>query len=190
MFRSLDAAHSWVNERVAAVQPLRPTIGDEFQGIYRNVSSALEAALFLRLFLRGTYDLRFGIGWGEVLTAAPERAPMAQSGAGWWAAREAVEAVAELAKGRGWPRSIRTRVVGLGDSLDAAVNALAICQDQVLSKMDRKDCRLAIGMFEGERQSDLAESLAISQSEVSRRQLENGPATLYRAYSSLRELAP
>ena len=72
--------------------------------------------------------------------------------------------------------------------MDAAVNALTICQDHVLSKMDWKDSQLAIGLFEGERQGDLAKRLGISQSEVSRRQLENGPATLYRAFQALEDL--
>jgi len=56
--------------------------------------------------------------------------------------------------------------------------------------MDRKDCQIAIGLFEGSRQDELAEGLGVSQSEVSRRQLENGPASLFRAYQSLRGLAP
>jgi len=188
MLRALDKTQQWVNERVDAVQPLRPTVGDELQGVYERIGSALQAALFLRLHLGGAYDLRFGIGWGDVLTTAPERVPMGQSGAGWWAAREAVEEVAKLAKSRGWPRHVRTRVHGLGESMDAAVNALTICQDHVLSKMDWKDSQLAIGLFEGERQGDLAKRLGISQSEVSRRQLENGPATLYRAFQALEDL--
>jgi len=190
MLRSLDAAQVWVNERVEAAQPLRPTLGDEFQGIYENVALALKAALLMRLRLKGVLDLRFGIGWGEVLTTAPDQAPLGQSGAGWWAAREAVEEAATLAKKSGWPRSVRVRVRGLETSEAAAINALAICQDQVLSKMDRKDCQIAIGLFEGSRQDELAEGLGVSQSEVSRRQLENGPASLFRAYQSLRGLAP
>jgi len=188
MLRSLDAAQVWVNEHVDAVQPLRPTLGDEFQGIYENVALALRAALLMRLRLKGVLDLRFGIGWGEVLTTVPDQAPLGQSGAGWWAAREAVEEAATLAKKSGWPRSVRVRVRGLETSEAAAINALAICQDQVLSKMDRKDCQIAIGLFEGSRQDELAEGLGVSQSEVSRRQLENGPASLFRAYQSLREL--
>jgi len=190
MLRALASAQDWVNKRVEAVQPLRPTIGDELQGIFARVGLALEAALLIRLRLEGEYDVRFGIGWGEVLTMVPDRAPMAQSGAGWWAAREAVEEAAKLARSRGWPRYVRVRVQGLGESLDATVNALAICQDHVLAGMDDKDFQLAIGLFAGERQHDLAERLGISQSEVSRRQLENGPATLFRAYQALERLDP
>lgn len=190
MLRALHTAQEWVNERVGAEQPLRPTLGDEFQGIYEDAASALKAALLMRLRLKGVLDLRFGIGWGEVMTTAPEQAPLVQSGAGWWAAREAVEEVGTLARKSGWPRSVRVRVRGLEPSVAAAINALAICQDQVLSKMDRKDCQITIGLFEGCRQDELAERVGISQSEVSRRQLENGPASLFRAYESLQVLAP
>lgn len=190
MLRALDNAQVWVNERVGAVQPLRPTLGDEFQGIYESSASALKAALLMRLRLKGVLDLRFGIGWGEVLTTVPDQAPMGQSGAGWWAAREAVEEAATLARKSGWPRSVRVRVRGLERAAAAAINALAICQDQVLSRMDWKDCQIAIGLFEGRRQDELADRLDISQSEVSRRQLDNGPASLFRAYQALREWAP
>jgi len=100
---------AWVNERIEAVQPLQMTVGDEFQGVYAELGSALDAALLTRLRLAGACDLRFGIGWGEISSFDPERAPMAQSGAAWWSAREAIEQVVAVESKRQWPRTVRTR---------------------------------------------------------------------------------
>jgi hypothetical protein len=190
MFVTLQEAHGWLNERVETVEPVDLTVGDEFQGIYPHVRSALRAAVLLRLYLRGSYDSRFGIGWGEVTTVTPEKAPMAQSGAGWWRAREAIEEVAALARRRGWPRSLRTRVRGLDPSLEAAVNAFLLCQDHLIDRMDSKDAQIALALFEGRQQAEVASRLQISQSSVSRRQAENGPASVYRAQSQLELLLP
>ena len=62
---------SWVNEQVEAVQPLAMTVGDEFQGAYDDLGAALDAALLARLKLTTRYDLRFGIGWGEITSFDP-----------------------------------------------------------------------------------------------------------------------
>lgn len=190
MFVALQEAHHWLNERVEAVEPVDLTVGDEFQGIYPHVRSALRAAVLLRLYLHGSYDSRFGIGWGEVTTVTPEKAPMAQSGAGWWRAREAIEEAATLARRSGWPRSLRTRVRGIDSSLEAAVNAFLLCQDHLIDRMDAKDAQIALGLFEGRQQAEVASRLQISQSSVSRRQTENGPASVYRAQSQLEALLP
>lgn len=190
MLTDLEEARSWVNRRVEAVQPLRPTVGDEVQAVYAGSRLALKAALFLQLRLATTYEVRCGVGWGEVLTVEPEKAPMAQSGTGWWAARDAIDSAAALVKKPGWPRSIRTRVAGFPPATNAALNALLLYQDDLLSRMDQRDVRITIGLFEGESQKELARALDISQPAVSRRQLENGPACLLRAKQALEELKP
>lgn len=190
LLRDLEEAHRWVNDRIIAVQPVQSTVGDEFQGLYEEVRAALSAALLLRLRLKGRYDLRIGIGWGEVTRNVVQGAPLVQSGSGWWAAREAIEEVSRLAEARGWPRTLRTRVHGLSSPWEPTLNGFLICQDHLLAGMDEKDARITLGLFEGRRQHDLADELGISQSEVSRRQLENGPSTVYRAYEGLEALAP
>ena len=191
MFERLDEAFRWVNGRVEAVQELRSTVGDEFQATYRDLPSALEAALLLRLYLKPSPDVRVGIGWGEVLETAPERAPMvAQTGSGWWAARAALEDVADLLGKQRWPRSLRTRVRGVEAPVGPALNALVIFQDQILAQMDEKDTRITLGLLLDEKQDDLAVELDLSQPEISRRQLTNGPAALLRGLEALRELGP
>ena len=52
LFNGLRQQFEWVNERVAAVQPLRFTVGDEFQAAYSDVVSAFRAVLLLRLKFR------------------------------------------------------------------------------------------------------------------------------------------
>lgn len=190
LLTDLHEAHRWLNSRLKAVEPMTTTVGDEFQGVFRSIREALEAAVLLRLHLLGRYDLRFGLGWGAVTTIAPEKAPLAQSGEGWWRAREAIEEAADLAGKRGWPRTVRMRARGLPEPVQGAVLAFLLCQDHLLGTMDDKDARITLGLFEGRLQAELAEELGIAQSSISRRQSENGPSTIYRAHQQLAGLLP
>ena len=47
-------------------QPLETTVGDELQGAFTTVSDAVLASLLIRLALLPAYDLRCGLGHGEV----------------------------------------------------------------------------------------------------------------------------
>src|ERR1700712_223622 len=49
-----------------AIEPPVLTVGDEFQGVYRTVGEAIDAALSIRLALAPGVDIRFGIGWGAI----------------------------------------------------------------------------------------------------------------------------
>ncbi len=188
MLDRLVEAMAWANDQVAAAQPLEPTVGDEFQGAYESVGAALDAALEVRLHLEGRYDVRFGIGWGEITSLDPERAPMGQSGSAWWTAREAIEAVEATATRRRWPRTVRTLIGGLDEPLLGTVNAFLVCRDALLGRMDRKDLRITRGLFHGERQQDIADELGITQPSVARRQVENGPSAVYQAHRAARSL--
>ncbi len=187
---ALTEALTWSNARASAVQPLEVTVGDEFQGAYESVGEALNAALFTTLWLAGRYDLRFGIGWGEITSFDPDRAPMAQSGSAWWSAREAIDRVKETATKRQWPRTVRTLAAGLDEPLVGILNGFLICRDALLGKMDPKDLRITRGLFSGERQADIARELGISQPSVARRQVENGASAVYQAHCAARGLVP
>lgn len=176
----------WVNERTDPAQPLAMTVGDEFQGAYPALGAALDAALFTRLRLGGRCDVRFGIGWGEISSFDPDRAPMAQSGSAWWAAREAIDRVAATGSKRQWPRSVRTLVAGVEEPLAGVLNAFLLCRDALLGKMDDKDLRITLGLFLGERQADIARELEITQPSVARRQMENGASAVYQAHRAAR----
>lgn len=185
----------WVNERTSSIQPLEMTVGDEFQGAYSDLGDALNAALYLQLRLLGEIEMRFGCGWGEISQFDVERAPMAQSGPAWWAAREALEAVVELRSRKLWPRTITTRFRRYPDpqepdQVEQLVNSFLLCRDAVLAHMDEKDARIALGVFFEERQEEIAKQLGISQPSVARRQTEKGISTLYRAHEGLRGLIP
>jgi hypothetical protein len=178
---AVAAALEWANQRIPAAQPLQPTVGDELQGVYRDLPSALLVTLLLRLRLWEKCQLRFGVGWGEI--TRPTRAEAGQSGSAWWGARQAIEHVAAIETGRkGFPDGIRTFFAGGESDMRSAVNAFLICRDQILSRMDAKDARIAMALFEGESQSTVARELAITQSTVSARQRRNGPSALYRAH--------
>ena len=189
MFETLTEAIAWVNGRVPAVQDPEMTIGDAFQGAYADIGGAMEAALLTRLRLAQRYDVRFGIGWGEIASFDTERAPMAQSGSAWWAAREAIDQVAKTASKRQWPRCLRTLVSGAPEPLCSAVNAFLICRDALLSRMDATDFRITLGLFLGQRQVDIGRDLGITQPSIARRQVENGPSAVYQAHQAARDLA-
>lgn len=185
----VTAALDWVNQHREPVQPLEMTVGDEFQGAYEDLGATLDAALLVRLRLAGACELRFGLGWGEISAYDPERAPMAQSGSAWWAAREALDRVVELESKRQWPKSVRTRLAGAPEPAQSLVNALLLCRDELLAKMDERDARITLGLFLDERQEDVAAELGISQPSVARRQVENGANAVFRAHEALREVA-
>lgn len=187
LIRDITAVLDWVNrlEWVNAVQGLEMTVGDEFQGAYDDIGSALDAELLIRLKLALRYDVRFGIGWGQISSFDAARAPMAQSGSAWWAARDALDRVTKAASKQKWPRSARTLFAGAGEPLTGAINAHLFCRDALLARMDEKDYRILLGLLLGERQLDVSRKLNISQSAVARRQMENGPSAIYQAHLAL-----
>src|SRR5690554_6881762 len=79
-----------VNELIEPLQPLAPTIGDEFQAAYSNLGLAVRATLLARLSLPEGVDCRFGLGHGELVTVGAGAAGALQDGSAWWSAREAI----------------------------------------------------------------------------------------------------
>jgi hypothetical protein len=191
------------NALVPAVQPLVVTVGDEFQGLYEDVASALDATLFARLALLGDVDVRFGVGWGTLEVYDASRAPFAQDGPAWWTAREAVERAAAAAKGREAARGSRTAFVG-GSGQDGGragsegpgrwrtpaeedlVNAVLVCRDEIVWRMDARDARLAMALFAGEKQAVVAAREGVTQSAVSQRLVRSGAHALRRTRDLLR----
>lgn len=182
-FKALDEVLAVVNEAVPSLQPLQLMTGDEFQGAYEELKSALKASLLLRLHLLGLYELRVGLGFGEI-SFDPDRTPSAQSGPGWWSARQAINEVAALRDSKGWPKSLQTRFNGTDPQATGRVNGFLICRDQILKRMDASDARITLGLFAGETQEEVAEALDIQQSTVSLRQRSNGPSALFRSQES------
>ncbi|MDY0912175.1 SatD family protein [Rathayibacter festucae] len=159
-FAAVDAA-------VPALEPLHPTVGDEFQALYASVSAALGATLQARLALPPGVDCRVGIGRGDVRVVGAGVAGDLQDGPGWWRARAAIDRAHALEDGavptaRGW--FIGSDAPG---AEEAAVNAYLLTRDALVGEMSDRDRRLVLGTARGLPQKVLAEQESITQSAVS-----------------------
>ena len=163
----LEEVIALVNARTDPLQPLRVTVGDEFQGAWARRGEAVRAALLLRLSLLPEVETRYGLGHGEVTALSDDG--LVQDGPGWWQAREAITRAKgdeEAAGSRG--RVVRTRWVEdspVGLALDAALRH----RDLLVADLDERSQRLLRGLLDGTTQRELAEVEEISPTAVSRR---------------------
>ncbi len=174
MQHQLVAALAIANETTASVQALAPTIGDEFQGVYAEVGSALRASLVVRLALPADVDVRCGIGVGTLEVVGTSEYGHTQDGPAWWAARDAIVEAKRRESGqdkrlRSWFAVSETH----GGSADeegvdvGLVNAFLLCRDELVSRFDARQRRLVLGVLRGTSQKELAASEGISPSAVS-----------------------
>jgi hypothetical protein len=162
LLASLDV----VNQRIPAIQPLEPTIGDELQGVYSDLHDALYATVLVRLALPETMDCRFGIGVGELEIVGSSAYGLTQDGPAWWTAREAIDTAKQL--GRRFT-GLRTRIVRPGSQDGDIVNAYLLCRDILVSGFDGRQRRIALGVLGGETLAAIAKTEGISTSAVSQR---------------------
>lgn len=187
--RTFDETIAHVEERhPLAVQPLRPTFGDEQQGVYPRLEDALISLLILQLSLPEGLEFRFGIGIGEVRPLATAHGELSD-GTGWYAAREAIETVHE--RQRGMP-SIRSWIVGAPEQDEvmpetiAASNAYLLLRDEMVAQMSGRDRRLTLGRLEERSQHVLAEQEGITQPSVSKALRSSGANVLLTGAELLR----
>jgi hypothetical protein len=188
--RLVAEALALANERLAPKQPLTPTIGDEFQGLFADVVSALEATLVVRLALLGEVDVRFGIGSGPLFTFEASRVPFDQDGPAWWSAREAVDHVRDQSQRQESPKGLRTRWVEAGGErpfVVPAVNAFLQCRDELVASMDPRDAAAMLGILADEPLTRIAEAEGVSVSALSQRAIRGGLYAVRRAHVELRE---
>jgi hypothetical protein len=181
----LLAALEATNREVPAIQPLRITIGDEFQALFTTLDAALRATLLVRLLLAGVSDVRFGVGWGALTTFDPATAPLGQDGPAWWAARDALDTTVSLQGGRP-PLGLRTVFVEgeptsapapeglppprpLAAGLEDVINAAVTLRDELVSHMDSRNARLMFGFLAGRSQTDMAAEEGVTQAAISQR---------------------
>jgi hypothetical protein len=172
---ALTGALERINVDLRPSTPLRVTVGDEYQGCFATLGDALRATLLLRVGLgtdAAAVDVRHGVGWGEVTILS--RRPRVEDGPGWWAAREAIEAVAH-AQTRAASRSLRTAYRGPGP---AAVNAALVGRDQLLAGLDARSLSVLDGMLRGMSQQQIAQHLGVTPSAVSQRVRRDGLAAV------------
>ena len=186
----LVAALDRVNAQVPAVQPLAPTVGDEFQGLYATPGAALRATLLVRLELGLDDDLeidcRFGVGYGYYAEIGAGALPV-QAGTAWWSARDAIVTAKEQESVR--QPTLRTWYSCEAGPLDAApldaapldagpTNAYLLARDHLVSQLDARSRRLLLGIIQGRTQVELARREGIGQSAVSRNLRRNGAYAL------------
>jgi hypothetical protein len=93
-----------------------------------------------------------------------------------------------------WPRTSRSQFVdGLGRDADsserrlqtATINALLLIRDHLVGQMDPNDGKIALALFDGRSQAQVAQELDLAQSTISWRQMHGGANTLYQAQKAL-----
>jgi DNA-binding transcriptional LysR family regulator len=180
----LDKALAAVNAAMATVQPLTPTLGDEFQGMFGRIEDAIEASFRLRVELVGKVDVRIGIGWGTLRTQDESRTPFGQDGPCWWRARDALQELARTERSNQEPTSLRT-VCRTGNAQEQLYNAILVLRDQTLSGIDEADATILKLVMSGASQQEAAARLGINKSSVSRRMQSHGLAALLRSREHL-----
>ena len=187
----IEEAFGRVNDAVDSLQPLAPTVGDEFQAVYATVGAAARATLLARLHLPDGVDCRFGLGLGEVAEIGTGVAGVLQDGSAWWSARRAIDEAREHQYSKlGFVRTWFRRDGSVGDgsgSRDAAqrpsahealVNAYLLARDQILATMTPRARRLLLGQLRGATQAQLAAQEGITQSAVSQSLSRSGANAL------------
>lgn len=175
-----------------ADRPLTPTVGDEQQGVYPTLDAALASLLLLQLALPDGVQCRFGVGIGDI-GEIPSAGGDIPDGPGWWAAREAIDAVHALQQ-RAAP-SARTRVgVAAGEPAgthDRAriANAYLLSRDQLVGAMSERTRRMTYGRCREVTQRELARTEGISQSAVSQALAAAGAPAVIEGYRLLRPAA-
>ena len=194
------AAQRFIDDAVArveddlplATQPLTPTVGDELQAIYPTLDDALASLLLFQLALPDGVTCRFGLGVGEV-KLVHSAAGQVPEGPGWWAAREAINAVHAMQQ-RTAPDA-RTWIV-VSDGQDAAphasasfANAYLLARDQIVGAMTDRVRRLTYGRCMNRTQAELARTEGITQPAVSQLLAAAGSAAVITGFRTLRNPA-
>src|SRR6478609_2585703 len=192
--RVLDAAIAAAETDLPlALEPLRPTVGDEQQGVYPTLEAALASLLLVQLALPDGVECRFGLGIGAV-DGFDSASGRLQDGPGWWAARAAIDTV--HAKQQRAAPSARSWVVASGDE-DAGVhtaaalaNSYLLARDHLVGGMNERARRLTLGRCLGRTQRELAEQEGITQPAVSQALAASGAAAVVEGFLVLRADRP
>lgn len=177
-----------INGTVDPLVPFWITAGDEFQGCFADVGSAVAATLRLRLLLLPDADVRHGIGWGTVTLLSEE--PRVEDGPGWWAARKAIEMVKADARRPGLrrARAAYSRAPDTPGPDDGPINAALIVRDHLLGGLSPRSLGVLRGLLAGRTQKEIAEAEGITPSAVSQRVRNDGLAAVLAADEMLGRL--
>jgi len=171
-----------------ATHGLRPTVGDEQQGVYPSLEAALGTILLLRLALPDGVEFRYGVGIGDVGRVPSTAAEGGISdGPGWWAARTAIEHVEALQK-RAAPSARSWIIAHEGGQQAEAVrwaNSALLARDEIVGAMSERVRRLTYGRCLSVTQRELAASEGITQSAVSQGLSASGAAVIVEGFHLL-----
>ncbi|MYM19100.1 hypothetical protein GSY69_03705 [Brevibacterium sp. 5221] len=175
--------------------PPAPTVGDEFQAVYDELPTAILGCTLTALALPEGVELRVGYGVGtirSVRSADDHGGAGIQDGPAWWNAREAIEqAHGRQSAGNPW---VRSRLCAgddgpLAGPAEAAVNAALTLADHCLTRMKRRERRVAAAALRGTPQREIAKQEGVSQSAVSQLLHRSGGAALRVALDLLADQA-
>lgn len=184
-----DAIRRVEDDLVSAVRPLRPTVGDEQQGVYASLDDALASTLMLQLALPDGVALRFGVGIGD-LGIVSSRSGGIPDGPGWWAARAAIEHVHALEQ-RAAPAARTWVVAHEGEPAEVHerarwANAALLARDEIVAGMSERTRRLTYGRCLATTQKALAAQEGITQSAVSQALANGGAPAIIEGFRLLR----
>lgn len=185
LHKDLLATVEEVNDGIGALDPLRPTVADELQGVYASVGDALAASFHLRLALAPRWSVRFGIGGGEVETIDAERG--IQDGSAWWLAREAINWAEELSTRKGY-ESVRTAIRDERPEAVPSTDAVVRLVDSALHRLRPGAVNSLKGLLAGEDNAEVARRESISESANSQRVINNDLRVLADAIEALSAL--
>lgn len=174
--RQLIAALDTVNAQIRSIQPLEPTIGDEFQAVYASVTEALRATCLVELFLEPPLRCRFGLGLGEIRVIGRSEYGLTQDGSAWWSAREAIATAkrresARAGDARAW-LAIDPALDGwhdgpTRDDYEGLANGYLEFRSHVIGQMKPRPRRILRHTLQGRTQQEIAELEGIRQGSVS-----------------------
>lgn len=167
-----------VNDEYQPAEPLRLTVGDEYQGCFESLGVAITAALRIRLRLLPDFDVRHGLGLGAV--SVLDASPRVEDGPGWWAAREAIVAV-KTDQAKAALRHVRTAYRRAEDTAGpdpAAINAALLTRDHLIGAASPPSLGVLGALLGGASQVEIARSENISASAVSQRIRRDGLAVI------------
>lgn len=161
-----------------ALEPFRPTVGDEQQAVFASLKDAVETILLLQLAIPDGLALRFGLGMGAVHQLPTGSGGTISEGPGWWAARAAID-VARTRAFRNVPSLYAWVEVDPDQpanvqSVATSVNALLVMHGEAISRMPDHARRLAYGRWLGIEMRVLAEEAGISMGAASLRLRASG----------------
>lgn len=185
LHRALLAAAAKTNTRWPTDKQLHPTVADELQGVYPSLGAALGACYTLRLELLPEWEVRCGIGGGQIVIVDAELD--IQDGSGWWRAREAIDWVAEQARRKGHA-SARTAIRDGRDMAIAQVDPLCRLVDSRLAGLGEGALGSLRGLWEGLDNTAIADREGISASANSQRVIGNELRPLAEAMAALSTL--